>query len=205
MSRWWQINFTFSWIMVWQWCIWDTSLCLHKNIPLHWFTSIVHWVRCPNVSWQMPGKLTFFSFLYISISIYINVMYYLCMSEWKRNKMKLIQSCRVFFVYLIFLVYRSTVLQSQPCHWRNIKSVTKRDVSNATSVTGLNNKKEKSVSDNISLFQSLRVLQEGEEEEPYSSSARSKWFLVKNRMERKKYRKPKTEKKKPKPKQKQSC
>lgn len=69
----------------------------------------------------------------------------------------------------------STFRQSQPCHWRNIKSVAKRDVSNATSVAGLNNTKDKSVSDNISLFQSLRVLQEGEDEEPYSTSARSKY------------------------------
>lgn len=66
-------------------------------------------------------------------------------------------------------------IQSQPCHWRNIKSVTKRDVSNTTITSELaeSEKKEKSVSDNISLFQSLRVLQEGEGEDSYSSSTRS--------------------------------
>lgn len=49
---------------------------------------------------------------------------------------------------------------SQPCHWRNLKSVSKRDVSNST--TTADGKKE-SVSDNISLFQSLRVLQDEDE------------------------------------------
>ncbi|XP_031640673.1 uncharacterized protein LOC116352310 isoform X2 [Contarinia nasturtii] len=65
---------------------------------------------------------------------------------------------------------------SQPCHWRNIKSVTKRDVSNINK-TNANDvaergKKEKTVSDNISLFQSLRVLQEGEGDE-FSSAVQS--------------------------------
>lgn len=49
---------------------------------------------------------------------------------------------------------------TQPCHWRNLKSVSKRDVSNNT-LAGDDAKKD-SVSDNISLFQSLRVLQEDE-------------------------------------------
>lgn len=50
---------------------------------------------------------------------------------------------------------------SQPCHWRNLKSVAKRDVSNSTLVEGgAGGEKKESVSDNISLFQSLRVLQE---------------------------------------------
>lgn len=78
------------------------------------------------------------------------------------------------FLSCLFFAY----LQSQPCHWRNIKSVTKRDVSNvnktiATEVVE-NGKKEKSVSDNISLFQSLRVLQEGEGDE-FSSAVQSKY------------------------------
>lgn len=70
-------------------------------------------------------------------------------------------------------------IQSQPCHWRNIKSVTKRDVSNTTITSELaeSEKKEKSVSDNISLFQSLRVLQEGEGEDSYSSSTRSNYIF----------------------------
>ncbi|KAJ6640564.1 Cuticlin-6 [Pseudolycoriella hygida] len=55
---------------------------------------------------------------------------------------------------------------SQPCHWRNLKTVTKRDVSNQTIILETNStseeKKEAPLSDNISLFQSLRVLQEGE-------------------------------------------
>lgn len=50
---------------------------------------------------------------------------------------------------------------TQPCHWRNLKSVSKRDVSNNTLGESEDGKKE-SVSDNISLFQSLRVLQEDE-------------------------------------------
>ncbi|XP_058456868.1 uncharacterized protein LOC131434232 [Malaya genurostris] len=40
---------------------------------------------------------------------------------------------------------------SQPCHWRNLKGISKRDVQQESNST---------LSDNISLFQSLRVLQE---------------------------------------------
>ncbi|XP_037044683.1 uncharacterized protein LOC119080431 [Bradysia coprophila] len=71
---------------------------------------------------------------------------------------------------------------SQPCHWRNLKTVAKRDVSNQTLILDSNSttseKKDAPLSDNISLFQSLRVLQEGEGEdtndirkikEPYES------------------------------------
>lgn len=78
----------------------------------------------------------------------------------------------LFFFFLSFL----TSEQSQPCHWRNIKSVTKRDVSevNKTISSELAEKREKSVSDNISLFQSLRVLQEGEGDE-YNSAVQSKY------------------------------
>lgn len=72
-------------------------------------------------------------------------------------------------------------IQSQPCHWRNIKSVTKRDVSNVNKTianeVAENGKKEKSVSDNISLFQSLRVLQEGEGDE-FSSAVQSKYLIL---------------------------
>lgn len=50
---------------------------------------------------------------------------------------------------------------SQPCHWRNIKGITKREISNKTIET-TNETPEPTLSDNISLFQSLRVLQEGE-------------------------------------------
>lgn len=66
--------------------------------------------------------------------------------------------------------------QSQPCHWRNIKSVVKRDVSNVNKTIANETdeiaKKEKNVSDNISLFQSLRVLQEGEGDE-FNSAVQS--------------------------------
>lgn len=84
-----------------------------------------------------------------------------------------------------------TISQSQPCHWRNIKSVSKRDVGNQTYSSELldnessavsNERREKSVSDNISLFKSLRVLQEGEGEDPLGEEVRSKfiykWKLV---------------------------
>ncbi|XP_075217872.1 cuticlin-5 [Lycorma delicatula] len=43
---------------------------------------------------------------------------------------------------------------SQPCHWRNAKSVTKRSIEETITPVPL--------SQNINLFQSLRVLQEGE-------------------------------------------
>ncbi|KAL4715840.1 hypothetical protein ACJJTC_006419 [Scirpophaga incertulas] len=46
---------------------------------------------------------------------------------------------------------------SQPCHWRNMKSVRRRSVDSEASVAPR-------LSENISLFQSLRVLQEGEED-----------------------------------------
>ncbi|XP_030561101.1 uncharacterized protein LOC115762867 [Drosophila novamexicana] len=63
---------------------------------------------------------------------------------------------------------------SQPCHWRNLKAVTKRDTSNMTAtnlslpplanaaVDGTESPAQASLSENVNLFQSLRVLQEGE-------------------------------------------
>ncbi|XP_034656037.1 uncharacterized protein LOC117893508 [Drosophila subobscura] len=68
---------------------------------------------------------------------------------------------------------------SQPCHWRNLKAVTKRDTSNMTAtnlslpplstdgeglaaLTTESPSTQNSLSENVNLFQSLRVLQEGE-------------------------------------------
>ncbi|KAH8286879.1 hypothetical protein KR018_003578 [Drosophila ironensis] len=64
---------------------------------------------------------------------------------------------------------------SQPCHWRNLKAVTKRDTSNMTATNlslpplsvdseGITTESpaQASLSENVNLFQSLRVLQEGE-------------------------------------------
>ncbi|XP_055844953.1 uncharacterized protein LOC129911249 [Episyrphus balteatus] len=48
---------------------------------------------------------------------------------------------------------------SQPCHWRNLKAISKRDVLKSTPKPETN----ASLSENINLFQSLRVLQEEEE------------------------------------------
>ncbi|CAH0400070.1 unnamed protein product [Chilo suppressalis] len=48
---------------------------------------------------------------------------------------------------------------SQPCHWRNMKSVRRRSVDDAERASVAPR-----LSENISLFQSLRVLQEGEED-----------------------------------------
>lgn len=45
--------------------------------------------------------------------------------------------------------------QSQPCHWRNLKGVTKREAPSEPANSTL--------SDNISLFQSIRVLQDEDE------------------------------------------
>ncbi|XP_012547460.1 uncharacterized protein LOC101736009 [Bombyx mori] len=49
---------------------------------------------------------------------------------------------------------------SQPCHWRNMKSVKRRSVDDKSAGTIAPPR----LSDNISLFQSLRVLQEGEDD-----------------------------------------
>ncbi|KAL7734211.1 hypothetical protein ACLKA6_011880 [Drosophila palustris] len=63
---------------------------------------------------------------------------------------------------------------SQPCHWRNLKAVTKRDTSNMTATnlslpplsdageSATESPAQASLSENVNLFQSLRVLQEGE-------------------------------------------
>ncbi|KAG7201615.1 hypothetical protein KM043_004356 [Ampulex compressa] len=48
---------------------------------------------------------------------------------------------------------------SQPCHWRNAKSVSKRSV---PEILGGPSTPATSLSENVNLFQSLRVLQEGE-------------------------------------------
>ncbi|XP_060804335.1 uncharacterized protein LOC106138358 [Amyelois transitella] len=51
---------------------------------------------------------------------------------------------------------------SQPCHWRNMKSVRKRSLEGDTTAAAASVAPR--LSENISLFQSLRVLQEGEED-----------------------------------------
>lgn len=70
------------------------------------------------------------------------------------------------FDHLVSFVSSS---QSQPCHWRNAKSVSKRstDVEVATTPAAL--------SQNINLFQSLRVLQEGENGEDASALSNSEY------------------------------
>lgn len=53
---------------------------------------------------------------------------------------------------------------SQPCHWRNVKGVKKRSVDSISTTA------QPSLSENINLFQSLRVLQEGETDERTASN-----------------------------------
>ncbi|XP_023310191.1 uncharacterized protein LOC108904100 [Anoplophora glabripennis] len=53
---------------------------------------------------------------------------------------------------------------SQPCHWRNIKTVQKRSIEEEASST-IGSQNTSSLSENINLFQSLRVLQEGESDD----------------------------------------
>lgn len=55
--------------------------------------------------------------------------------------------------------------QSQPCHWRNLKGVTKREAPSEPINSTL--------SDNISLFQSIRVLQDEDEPNVKGQSALS--------------------------------
>lgn len=73
---------------------------------------------------------------------------------------------------MIFLFLFSCIVQSQPCHWRNAKSVSKRstDVEVGTTPAAL--------SQNINLFQSLRVLQEGENGEDASALSNSKYKII---------------------------
>ncbi|KAM3961470.1 uncharacterized protein ACR2FA_004363 [Aphomia sociella] len=54
---------------------------------------------------------------------------------------------------------------SQPCHWRNMKSVRRRSVEGQQPASVAPR-----LSENISLFQSLRVLHEGEEDAQFSSN-----------------------------------
>ncbi|XP_065080748.1 uncharacterized protein LOC135703439 [Ochlerotatus camptorhynchus] len=51
---------------------------------------------------------------------------------------------------------------SQPCHWRNLKGIAKREVQQENNST---------LSDNISLFQALRVLQEEDDDEKIKKEA----------------------------------
>ncbi|KAL9901807.1 uncharacterized protein ACN2A1_003467 isoform 1-T1 [Glossina fuscipes fuscipes] len=79
---------------------------------------------------------------------------------------------------------------SQPCHWRNLKAVTKRDIANSSDyalpapsttleteavLMAMTEKPEPPLSENVNLFQSLRVLQEGEtdDESFYTNSQHS--------------------------------
>ncbi|CAH0550621.1 unnamed protein product [Brassicogethes aeneus] len=57
---------------------------------------------------------------------------------------------------------------SQPCHWRNVKTVRKRSIPNDTVTSN-----PAPLSENINLFQSIRVLQEGEIEEDTNSTTTS--------------------------------
>lgn len=52
-----------------------------------------------------------------------------------------------------------SIFQSQPCHWRNAKNVVKRSTQE---MIGGPSTPATSLSENVNLFQSLRVLQEGE-------------------------------------------
>ncbi|XP_038212669.1 uncharacterized protein LOC119832916 isoform X2 [Zerene cesonia] len=63
---------------------------------------------------------------------------------------------------------------SQPCHWRNMKSVQRRaadalpGAGGAGAGAGVGAHVAPRLSENVSLFQSLRVLQEGEEDDEYT-------------------------------------
>lgn len=60
---------------------------------------------------------------------------------------------------------------SQPCHWRNMKSVKRRSIETSHSGVDSTASVAPRLSENISLFQSLRVLQEGEEDNELAASA----------------------------------
>lgn len=60
----------------------------------------------------------------------------------------------------VFFVFKQ--IQSQPCYWRNVKSVRKRE---AGDEYGIESEKNSSLSENVNLFQALRVLQEDEEDQ----------------------------------------
>ncbi|ODM91629.1 Cuticlin-1 [Orchesella cincta] len=57
---------------------------------------------------------------------------------------------------------------SQPCYWRNVKSVSKRSTDNQMMIT--DSEKNSTLSENLSLFQALRVLQEDEDTEALKSN-----------------------------------
>ncbi|KAF4524285.1 hypothetical protein B566_EDAN012048 [Ephemera danica] len=61
---------------------------------------------------------------------------------------------------------------NQPCHWRNAKSVRRRSVTNDLLLSTLA-PQTVALSENISLFQSLRVLQEGEHSDEDDSTLRA--------------------------------
>ncbi|XP_022826878.1 uncharacterized protein LOC111356659 [Spodoptera litura] len=58
---------------------------------------------------------------------------------------------------------------SQPCHWRNMKSVKRRSIETKPGLDPASSVAPR-LSENISLFQSLRVLQEGEEDPELAAS-----------------------------------
>ncbi|XP_013139847.1 PREDICTED: uncharacterized protein LOC106104359 [Papilio polytes] len=64
---------------------------------------------------------------------------------------------------------------SQPCHWRNMKSVRRRSVAGREGAAGVEGQEGAAprLSENISLFQSLRVLQEDEEDAEMAPSTAS--------------------------------
>lgn len=98
--------------------------------------------------------------------VYSNIIYYIVLRKFHIRALtidsymfnKIWPQSSVFFY-----------VKSQPCHWRNAKSVSKRstDVEVATTPAAL--------SQNINLFQSLRVLQEGENSEDASALSNSEF------------------------------
>lgn len=62
------------------------------------------------------------------------------------------------------MLLNSFPLQSQPCYWRNVKSVRKRSV-DEYGIEADEKERNSTLSENLQLFQALRVLQEDEEPE----------------------------------------
>jgi hypothetical protein len=52
----WQVDKSVSWVLEWKRCVWNTSVCLHEDLPLYWFPSTLYWVWCANVSWAVSSK-----------------------------------------------------------------------------------------------------------------------------------------------------
>lgn len=66
----WQIDIPLPRHLVRCWSLWDTSVCLYENVPIHRIAGVVHRVWRTHVPRKMPGKLIHSIIILIILNIF---------------------------------------------------------------------------------------------------------------------------------------